>query len=427
MSTPPSGPRTSPSTVAVRLNPQTGLRVGVALALVIILACLQSVFAATTARAAALTNVFTNVEIIETSAGLRQIMTIDTEWALPPEAVEGDTFSLTLPEEFNWVTSSFEVRDPDTNELVASVTVSGQVATFTVTDYVEAHNNIDGTARFFVEFDQGKVDRGDTVDWSFDTGDTTFTGSVEIPGPGDFNERKEFTWIDNVTQDGFTFAIYADPSPDNIPSSTLEIIDRPGPGVQITCSSIVVEWTDTVGPGGNPGNFQATPSSEYTLTCPQANNPRGFRLEFDDLPASTFVRVSGTATVTDTTLSEYVNGATISLNGETPDRVQDRVRRYESSGEAQGPENTTTTTTTSTTTTSTTTSSTTTSTTSTTTSTSSTTPPSSTSSTSTLPQTGAPGTLPTSLVGAGLLAVGLLFVGLSAAVVRIAPSGRYRR
>ncbi len=367
-----------------------GFRRAVVIAVMAVIGLAWQLTVSAPVRASVLGGVFDSVVIAEDTAGPIEHMTVDTAFTIPSGSHAGDTFTLSLADPFGWVNDSFDIVDPITGEPVAHVVVSGSVATFTLTSYVEGKGPIHGTATFYTYFKGGSVQEGDIVTAHFTTTDETFTDTVVV-GPQPVNSkipRKVFYWIDRATQDGFSFAIYAG-TLDQVPDAgrTVTITDIPSTGVKVDCTTILMQMAPDV--GGTPGTWSRIPVRDRTLTCPAATSPNGFVAELRNIPADSYVRVRGKAIVTDPTLTTYTNIADVQIYGQTPIRVKNSVRRFTGSGQATGTP-TTTTSTTSTTSTSSTTSTTSTSSTSSTTSTTSTTSTSSTSSTTSTTSTTTP-------------------------------------
>ena len=109
-------------------------------------------------------------------------MTVDAAFTIPAGSHAGDTFTLALAAPFAWVGDSFDIVDPVTGDPGAHVVVSGSVATFTLTDYVEGKGPIQGSTTLNTFFTNGSVEEGDIVTATFTTKDETFTDIVEV-GP----------------------------------------------------------------------------------------------------------------------------------------------------------------------------------------------------------------------------------------------------
>jgi hypothetical protein len=72
------------------------------------------------------------------------------KFCVPDGSQAGDHFTLTMPEYLTGFPRAFPIKDPS-GAVVARVTVSTgtpAVATFTMTDYVETHRNVCGSASF---------------------------------------------------------------------------------------------------------------------------------------------------------------------------------------------------------------------------------------------------------------------------------------
>ena len=255
------------------------------------------------AQAAPLSGFFTSVEIVPTTAGPKSRMDVAVAFTVPPGAKAGDTATLVLSGPFDWVNATFNILDPGTGEIVAVATVNGDILTVTLTDYVETREDISGTTSLMVAFEAGSVTEGETAEATF-TGDSVFHDTVVVGPPNTTpaeRNRKTLAWANSTTQDKLVFAIYATTvgqSPDA--TGEVRIVDLPGGGYTIDCASLeIVEAPDR---NGKLGPYAPIPAARYRLTCGPgpAEAPDGFRLVIKGVATDMYIRVRGTATVTDT-------------------------------------------------------------------------------------------------------------------------------
>ena len=142
--------------------------------------------------AAPVSNAITGVSIRESTIGLADILTLDLTWAVPDSAVAGDFFELQLPAEL--IVSpelTFPLRDPDGN-IVANAAVSGQVVTFTLTDFVNDHVDVVGTAFFESRLNSTIVAPETTIDVTFVTDGASFGDTLDVVASRDRTVPNKF-------------------------------------------------------------------------------------------------------------------------------------------------------------------------------------------------------------------------------------------
>lgn len=112
----------------------------------------------------------------------------------------GDQTTVTVPDALIITSDSFEIRDINTNEIIAHATVDAEnkKLTLTYTDYVEKHSDTNGSFFFYARIDfkkhpqQGEIPVEVTVNnKTIIAGKVTFKGV----GDGDPNLLKKTSWV----------------------------------------------------------------------------------------------------------------------------------------------------------------------------------------------------------------------------------------
>lgn len=117
------------------------------------------VFLPGVARAADRSDVFTDIHVVQSDTTVNSRMEISIAFTVPPDVRAGDTATIVVPDTMKWVAASFDILDPATGAVVATVVVSGGTAVFTFTDYVDSQEVVTGTAALETVWDKEKVKR----------------------------------------------------------------------------------------------------------------------------------------------------------------------------------------------------------------------------------------------------------------------------
>ena len=139
----------------------------------------------------------------------------------------GDQTVVTVPDALIITSDSFEIRDINTNEIIAHATVNAEnkKLTLTYTDYVEKHSDTNGSFFFYARIDfkkhpqQGEVPVVVTVN-----GVTKVAGKVTFKGIGDGNPRTltKTSWVNNTDYKTVSYTISVNRNRQNIKEVTLE-------------------------------------------------------------------------------------------------------------------------------------------------------------------------------------------------------------
>jgi len=139
----------------------------------------------------------------------------------------GDQTTITVPDALVITSSSFEIRDINTNEIIAHATVDAEnkKLTLTYTDYVEKHSDTNGSFFFYARIDfkkhpqQGEIPVVVTVNAV-----TKVAGKVTFKGIGDGDPRTltKTSWVNNTDYKTVSYTISINRNRQNIKEVTLE-------------------------------------------------------------------------------------------------------------------------------------------------------------------------------------------------------------
>ncbi|MCB0972254.1 MAG: DUF11 domain-containing protein, partial [Acidimicrobiales bacterium] len=289
------------------------------------------------ALAAEIPSAITSVSVREDSVGVWDAVTVDIEWSVPDSASSGDTFRFTLPDALDPSVSGFELRAPD-GQVVANAAISGTSVTFTLTDYVDTYSSVSGTAFFQNSIDRSVVTDDGDVPVTFQVhGGVTFTDVVEVTGTGyqiDRTVARKYGYFVDGQDQGRTDPVEAIAwSVESAmgPAATVEITDAPGAGHEIACSTVDVQIADAFEANGDIAAQHAADPGAYTLTCTAG----AIGLTYTGLGDGEVVRLRYRTTITDQSVGNYTNGATIVMDDESWSRASN-ARRSNAGGDGGG-------------------------------------------------------------------------------------------
>ena len=139
----------------------------------------------------------------------------------------GDQTTVTVPDALMITSDSFEIRDINTNEVIAHATVDAEnkKLTLTYTDYVEKHSDTNGSFFFYARIDfkkhpqQGEIPVEVTVNnKTIIAGKVTFKGV----GDGDPNLLKKTSWVHKDDPKTISYTISVNQLKQNIKEVTVE-------------------------------------------------------------------------------------------------------------------------------------------------------------------------------------------------------------
>ena len=139
----------------------------------------------------------------------------------------GDQTVVTVPDALMITSDSFEIRDINTNEVIAHATVdaTNKKLTLTYTDYVETHSDTNGSFFFYARIDfkkhpqKGEIPIEITVN-----GETKIGGKVSFKGIGDGNPRllTKTSWVNSGNHKEVQYTISVNRNKQNIKGVTIE-------------------------------------------------------------------------------------------------------------------------------------------------------------------------------------------------------------
>ena len=139
----------------------------------------------------------------------------------------GDSTVVTVPDALMITSSSFPIRDLNTNEVIANAKVNpdNKSITITYTDYVEKHSDTSGSFFFYARIDFKKhPQKGEVPVEITINNETKFAGKVSFTGVGDGNPRllTKTSWVNAGDQREVQYTISVNRTKQNIKNATLE-------------------------------------------------------------------------------------------------------------------------------------------------------------------------------------------------------------
>jgi hypothetical protein len=263
---------------------------------------------ATPSSAAPINGAITKIVVVPNRAG--DTFRTELTWCIPNGSHTGDTFAVTLPVQTFLASQQFDVNTPD-GQLLATADVKSpvpSVVTFTMTNYVETHSNVCGTA-YFTSYLSSHSYAGSTQTFVYTTNSgQQFTTPVTIPSNPGINRNSAhktgaFTRSDQCrtnTTDCIQWRIETPVGP----STSGTISDTVIAPQVIDCASVTVEIGDT---SGNGGAFaHAAAYTAFTATC----STRTVTIRYGTVPANRLLRLTfavGVSTPASATGSTFSN------------------------------------------------------------------------------------------------------------------------
>ena len=139
----------------------------------------------------------------------------------------GDQTVVTVPDALMITSDSFEIRDINTNEVIAHATVdaTNKKLTLTYTNYVETHSDTNGSFFFYARIDFKKHPQKGEVPVEITINkETKVAGKVSFTGIGDGNPRllTKTSWVNAGDQREVQYTISVNRTKQNIKNATLE-------------------------------------------------------------------------------------------------------------------------------------------------------------------------------------------------------------
>lgn len=299
-----------------------------------VLGTVVGLVSASRADAAAIPNAITSVTTSATNVAQGDKVTFGCAWAVPDGSAAGDTFTLQLPRQLQWVgTTSFTLRD-STGALVADAQVDGSgLVTFTLTAYAATHQDVHGTCQFSTI--HSTATDGSDVNLSFDVGSRVIRVPVQTSAPCQTDcgapprtAAEKSTWWSDGAQTVPQSIIRVPPitSPGDV-----TVTDLPQPGLALDCSTVSANVGSQLNRWGNVADPDDNGVYPARITC----TPDKLTVVWTGLPKSEMADVWVRSIVTDPSLTRYANDGTIQINGqEIP--VSSGLVRADAGGDGQG-------------------------------------------------------------------------------------------
>ncbi len=139
----------------------------------------------------------------------------------------GDTTVVTVPDALIISSDSFEIRDINTNEVIAHATVDAakKSISLTYTDYVEKHSDTNGSFFFYARIDfQKHPEKGEIPIEITINNEVKVGGKVTFKGVGDGNPKvlTKTSWVNSDNHKKVSYTISVNRTRENINSVTIE-------------------------------------------------------------------------------------------------------------------------------------------------------------------------------------------------------------
>ena len=312
----------------------------VALGIAMLVGALLLVTSASTAASAkVVTGAISRVTVTPAASSVYDPISVNLAWCVPNGTAAGDTFALALPPQLVPLTTGFALKDA-AGDLVATATVTGGVATFTMTSFASTHNDVCGTAYFNESIDTTKVTVNQPNTLTFSTGSTVFHPVItptQGTGPNRANPQKYGNWADRADQgknsptDALTWYIDSPLAPKPGGYRTAVFTDSATAGQEFDCAKVQVQ----VGTFNAVGNF--VEAGAYKGTVSKTCSAASLTVTTGAVPAGQALHVVIPTTITDSSLSAYSDSAHVKLDGApTATVVAQNVVRYDAGGDGAG-------------------------------------------------------------------------------------------
>lgn len=139
----------------------------------------------------------------------------------------GDTTVVTVPDALMITSDNFEIRDVNTNEIIAHATVDAakKSISLTYTDYVEKHSDTNGSFFFYARIDfQKHPEKGEIPIEITINNELKVGGKVTFKGVGDGNPKvlTKTSWVNSDNHKKVSYTISVNRTRENINSVTIE-------------------------------------------------------------------------------------------------------------------------------------------------------------------------------------------------------------
>ncbi len=274
---------------------------------------------ATSAQASVAAGAVKSVSVTQMDGSSYRFLSVHMAWCVPNSSSAGDTFTLVLPPQLTALTRGFAMADPS-GKTVANAKVSGDIATFTLTDYLATHDAVCGTAFFDAALNLKSVPANKPITVTFHSGSSEFD-AVITPNQGGVIDRtkavKFGAWANPAVEDTITSVgalHWMIDTPLAPPAGYSKVVfgDSSGPGQAFDCQSLTLS-IGTADAAGNFTNGVPVASSHYVKVC----SASALKVTATtSVPHGKLLHLSVLATVTDPSLNAYTDTGSVGMNGQ---------------------------------------------------------------------------------------------------------------
>lgn len=294
-------------------------------------------------------NVITNIEMQKRDGSTPlgtveqwQVFRLYAEFELPDYQVkEGDTTTITLPDELRFnQTLEFDL-ETDNGDVVAHAVIDedAKTITLTYTQFPQTHSEVRGSFYFYVQMDRNNVDEEETIPIYFDvSGRTVYGGDLHfagIPEPNPYYIDKA-GWQSSSDGKTFRFQISVNTIREELEDvSILDVLINPG--FTIIPNSVRIykgDWTIVHGEWVLDAEEDVT--DDYTVEL--SNDNTSFSIDFGDMAEDDGFRVFYDARANyELVDGEIVKNEAKLIGHETViNTVSDEIIYSEAGGQAEG-------------------------------------------------------------------------------------------
>ncbi len=327
------------------------LRTIIIAVLVALIAAASTIALPQRATAGQLEGVITDVRTTKEHYTWNERVTLAFTWRVPAGAVAGDTFSLDLPDELAAASLALFTLDAADGRPIATARWEGKSVVFTLTDYVEQHDEVAGEGHLTVRWDHSVVvETTDPIVLVFGGIATEVTiGPKPVPTPPCTENcpppkppappatsrtlAKGGSWADGAyegTRDETGNISWAIALPGNAEGfdTPVTVVDEIGPGSIIECSTIAITTQQGL---ASTAVRTALDPARVDLDCDE----QGFTLSLDRIAPNEFVRITYRGTIIQQGLGTYTNRVVVEIAGTTVERST-TMRRTSAGGSGAG-------------------------------------------------------------------------------------------
>ncbi|WP_439565420.1 Ig-like domain-containing protein [Microcella sp.] len=300
------------------------------------------------AHATALEGVITDVRTTKEHYTWNERLTLTFSWALPDGVAEGDTFRLDLPDELAAASRASFTLDASDGTAIATARWEGASVIFTLTDFVEHHDDISGEGHITARWDHSVVvETTDPIVLEFGgVAIPVRIGPKPVPAPPCTENcpppappassralTKAGSWADGAfkgTRDqtgNLSWAIALPGRPEGFDTPVV-VTDEVGPGSIIECSTITITTHQ-----GLAATAPRAPLDipRFTLAC----TDRGFTIDLDSIAQNEFIRITYRGSIDEQGMGVYTNRVVVAIAGQVTERVT-TLRRTSAGGTGSG-------------------------------------------------------------------------------------------